>query len=63
MEWLIWKLPSWAHELILKLTGYRLVLYYEEPPVWLHPYDLYYELWTKTIQKCYLRWTKQWPLS
>jgi hypothetical protein len=28
MNRLIWILPSWIHDLILRLTGYRLVTFY-----------------------------------
>lgn len=60
MKWLIWQLPPWVHELILRLTGYRLVMIHEPEPDWLIPFYRY--LWEKTIQKHYLIWTKRYPL-
>lgn len=67
MKWAIWKMPPIFHELILKITGYRLVLIYENPPDWLlqTPVKIlpaYYLLWEHTIRKQCLIWTKRWPL-
>lgn len=57
MKQLIWWQPPWVHELILKLTGYRLVLIREDIPELAHlrPRSFLY-------QRMHLEWTKKYPL-
>lgn len=54
MKQLIWWQPPWVHALILKLTGYRLVLIREEIPELAHivPKSFLH-------QHCHLEWTKK----
>lgn len=54
---LIWWQPAWVHELILKLTGYRLVLVSEDIPELAH---LQPRSWL--YQRHRLIWTRRWPL-
>jgi len=57
MKQLVWDLPPWAHELILWLTGYRLVLIREDIPELAHIQPRSF-----LRQRCRLEWTKRWPL-
>jgi hypothetical protein len=57
MKQIIWHMHPWIHELILRLTGYHLVLIREDIPELAHiqPRSFLY-------QRHHLEWTKRWPL-
>jgi hypothetical protein len=57
MKQLIWWQPTWVHELILWLTGYRLVLIREDIPELAH-----IEPKSFLRQRMHLKWTKKWPM-
>lgn len=57
MRFLIWSLPPIAHEIILRLTGWRLVLIREDIPELAHIEPKFF-----LRQRQRLVWTKDWPM-